>query len=141
MEILMFLADNKLASLRLIDEYERHSNVIIGVDFDDTINDTFNRGHVNIPELVSMLKDLQTTFNCTLCVWTANLNEELVRTTWANLGLTIDYYNESPIKLFNPAKPYFNILLDDRAGLDSAFITLSNLYNYLLIKKEANVEN
>ena len=135
----MFLADNKLASLRLIDEYEKHQNIIIGVDFDDTINDTFNRGHVNIPELVSMLKDLQTTFNCTLCVWTANINEELVRTTWANLGLTIDYYNESPLKLFNPAKPYFNILLDDRAGLDSAFITLSNLYNYLLKKKAVNV--
>lgn len=137
----MFISNNKLASLRLIDEYEKHSNIIIGVDFDDTINDTFNRGHVNIPELVSMLKDLQTTFNCTLCVWTANINEELVRTTWANLGLTIDYYNESPLKLFNPAKPYFNILLDDRAGLDSAFITLSNLYNYLLKKKAANVEN
>ena len=130
----MFISNNELAVTRLISEYERHKNIIIGVDFDDTINDTFERGHIGIPGLVAMLQQLQSEFNCTLCVWTANINEELVRTTWANLGLTIDYYNESPLKLFNPAKPYFNILLDDRAGLDSSFMTLTDLFIYLLNK-------
>ena len=134
----MFLSDNKLAVTRLISEYERHQNIIIGVDFDDTINDTFNRGNLGISVLVGMLHKLQSEFNCTLCVWTANVNEELVRTTWSDLGLTIDYYNESPLKLFNPAKPYFNILLDDRAGLDSSFKTLTELFIYLLKKKALN---
>jgi N-acetyl-gamma-glutamyl-phosphate reductase len=88
-----------------------------------------------------MLRQLQSEFNCTLCVWTANVNEELVRTTWAQLALKIDYYNESPLKLFNTAKPYFNILLDDRAGLDSAFKTLTELFIYLLKKKATNGTN
>ena len=51
----MFIENNILATQRLITEYERHSNIIIGVDFDDTINDTFNKGHVNIPVLVDVL--------------------------------------------------------------------------------------
>lgn len=137
----MFLSNNELAVTRLISEYERHQNIIIGVDFDDTINDTFERGHKQIPILVGMLRQLQSEFNCTLCVWTANVNEELVRTTWDALGLKVDYYNESPLKLFNTAKPYFNILLDDRAGLDSAFKTLTELFIYLLKKKATNGTN
>ena len=132
----MFIKNNELASERLIAEYEKHNNIIIGVDFDDTINDTFKRGHENIQTLVDILKDLQENYNCTLCVWTANLNEELVRERWKELGLVINYYNESPLKLFHPAKPYFNILLDDRAGLDSSYRTLSNLYAYLKTKRK-----
>lgn len=130
----MFVQDNKLATSRLIKEYEAHNNIIIGVDFDDTLFDTHDRKLQHISFLVGLLSQLQKDFNCTLCVWTANVDEQLVRSTWATLGLTIDYYNESPLKKFNKVKPYFNILLDDRAGLDSAFRTLYSLFEHLTLK-------
>lgn len=40
------------------------------------------------------------------------------------LGIRVDYINESPI-LTGAKKPYYNILLDDRAGLLEAFDNLS----------------
>lgn len=94
----MFVQDNKLSTSRLIKEYEAHNNIIIGVDFDDTLFDTHDRKLQHISFLVGLLSQLQKDFNCPLCVWTANVDEQLVRSTWATLGLTIDYYNESPLK-------------------------------------------
>jgi len=130
----MFLSSNELAITRLIEEYKRHNSLIIGVDFDDTINDTFNRG-LDISGIVYLLQRLQSEFNCILCVWTANQNEELVRSKWEELGLKIDYYNTSPLAdKFPGPKPYFNILLDDRAGLYSAWETLKEVYFRHILK-------
>lgn len=129
----MFIKDSTLAIERLIEEYWKHNNLVIGVDFDDTIRDTFGRGLRNIEKLVKKLKALQRDFNCTLCVWTANADEALVRKSWEEKGLNVDYYNESPIKKphFNSVKPYFNVLLDDRAGLDSSYRQIKVLLKVL----------
>lgn len=136
-EIKMFIEDEDLACFRLVNEYTKHNNIIIGVDFDDTIHDTFNRGLLNTGELISILKDLQIKYNCTLCVWTANPDEQKVRAYWEIEGLRIDAYNESPLKSekFNNVKPYFNVLLDDRAGLDSTFKQIKHLRDYLKATK------
>lgn len=138
----MFLSNCELASKRIIDEYTKHNNIIIGVDFDDTIHDTFDRG-LNYKGLVAVLKLLQKDYNCTLCVWTANQDESKVRSHWQSLGLTIDYYNTSPLaSQFPGPKPYFNILLDDRAGLDSAYQVLKNLVFHLLgITHDSKLQN
>ena len=46
----------------------------------------------------------------------------------SNKTLTIvDFVNENPI--MNTRKPYYNILLDDRAGLDSSVYMLRTLLN------------
>ena len=133
----MFIKDNTLTTARLVTEYLKHDNIIIGVDFDDTIHDTFSRGLHHINELISILKELQNDHNCTLCVWTANPNEQKVRDYWESYGLRIDAYNESPLKSekFNNVKPYFNVLLDDRAGLDSTFRQIKHLRDYLKASK------
>ena len=41
-----------------------------------------------------------------------------------------DYINESPL-LPGTKKPFFNILLDDRAGLESAYLVLKHVVNYV----------
>ncbi len=108
---------------RLVAEYKKHGSLIIGVDFDDTIYDCHDQGFT-FPETIRLLQEAQD-LGCKLCVWTANQDELLVFTTWANLGLRINYYNESPVVLHKyQVKPYFNLLLDDRAGLHSAIKTL-----------------
>lgn len=40
-------------------------------------------------------------------------------------GIRVDYVNESPI--MKTRKPYYNILLDDRAGLQESFGVLDTL--------------
>lgn len=37
-----------------------------------------------------------------------------------HFGIAVDYINENP-EIMNTRKPYYNILLDDRAGLECAF--------------------
>lgn len=129
----MFLINEDFATTRLIQEFEAHNGLIIGVDFDDTIYDFHQRGFIeDITKVVELLKDLQNNFGCTLCVWSANRDESHVKAEWDRLGLRIDYYNESPMKKFNPSKPYFNVLLDDRAGLDSTFKQLIKVRDYAL---------
>lgn len=143
----MFLKNNEFAIERLISEYKKHNNLIIGVDFDDTIHDTFNRG-LDVSGIIYLLQRLQQDFNCTLCVWTANQDEAKVREYWESIGLTIDHYNTSPLAdQFPGPKPYFNILLDDRAGLDSSFEQLKQTYLQHIIRSkqetpdDTNIQN
>ena len=119
---------------RLCAEWKRHGSIIIGVDFDDTIYDCHSKGFV-FPYTISTIKRAQK-LGAKLCVWTANANKDLVDSVWNKLELKYDYYNESPIVLHdNQIKPYFNLLLDDRAGLESALHILNRtmvLYNNYL---------
>lgn len=124
------------AAERLYAEYTKHGNLIIGVDFDDTIYDCHANGYV-FPATIDVLKEAQA-LGCKLCVWTANADKALVHSVWADLGLTINYYNESPIKFHDDqVKPYFNLLLDDRAGLGDALYSLITVI--VLIKANQHV--
>ena len=112
-----------MATYRLVREWQAHDGIIIGVDFDDTIYDCHKKGF-KFWNTVHLLQVAQS-MGCTLCVWTANSNKQLVTDHWNLSVLTINYYNESPIVLHEgQVKPYFNLLLDDRAGLASALISL-----------------
>lgn len=46
-----------------------------------------------------------------------------------HFGIEPDYVNESPL-LKGTKKPFFNLLLDDRAGLQSAYVILKNVLDY-----------
>jgi len=109
---------------RLFREWNTHDGIIIGVDFDDTVYDCHDKGF-EFGVLIKAIKEAQK-MGCTICVWTANSDTQKVRDHFKKIDITIDYYNESPIKLekMNTQKPYFNLLLDDRAGLESAYIAL-----------------
>ena len=128
------------AADRLFKEWCLHGAIIIGVDFDDTIYDCHSNGF-EFPYTVTTLKRAQQ-LGAKLCVWTANADKELVERTWNELGLAYDYYNESPVKIHdNQVKPYFNLLLDDRAGLESALTVLiraMSTYDSYIIKEKNN---
>ena len=122
---------------RLFKEWCLHGSIIIGVDFDDTIYDCHSNGF-EFPHTVTTLKRAQQ-LGAQLCVWTANGDRELVQRTWDKLGLIYDCYNRSPIVFYkNQVKPYFNLLLDDRAGLSSALHILNLTmiqYSHYLARK------
>lgn len=56
-------------------------------------------------------------------------NDDAKKLAWMkeyceHYGIRVDYINESPV--MQTKKPYYNILLDDRAGLDSAYTILED---------------
>lgn len=120
---------------RLIIDYNRHSTLYIAFDYDNTIFDYHGTGET-YPKMIHLLQFLShypNTFK--LILFTGNEGDKLkvIKQHCSELNIHVQYVNESPI--MNTIKPYFNILLDDRAGLYEAYqiliLTLNSLeFNY-----------
>lgn len=116
---------------RLKREYDTHGKLVVGFDFDNTVFDVHNNGG-NYSEVISLLQECKK-LGFILCLYTAELREDWLK--WKadyckHFGIEPDYINESPL-LPGTSKPFFNILLDDRAGLESAYLTLKEVVNYV----------
>ena len=111
---------------RLEKELNTYGNLVIGFDFDNTIFDVHNNGG-NYKDIIDALKECKD-LGWILCLYTAESNEEWLK--WKidyckHFGIEPDYVNESPL-LKGTKKPFFSLLLDDRAGLQSAYLILKN---------------
>jgi len=119
----------KNAVMRLYNEYKKHPRLVIAVDFDDTVFD-YHSGGEKHEKVLQLLKDCKR-HNFYLVVWTASDPSRFheMRVFLSDRGIHIDSINENPIPLpfGNHKKIYYNILLDDRAGLSSAVDTLETL--------------
>lgn len=104
---------------KLLEQYNTHNSIVIGVDFDFTIYDPITHTvHTDIINLLLQAEQL----NCKLCLWTANLSRiPYILDVCKQHGLDFKYINESPIHIEHEVvKPHFNLLLDDTAGLGQA---------------------
>lgn len=115
---------------RLKKEFDTHGKLVVGFDFDNTIFDAHNRGG-NYSKVIEILQECKR-LGFVLCLYTAELREDWLK--WKvdyckHFGIEPDYVNESPL-IPGTKKPFFNILLDDRAGLESAYCILTNVINY-----------
>ena len=112
---------------KIIRNYEKFSNIVVGVDFDFTLVDAVT--NETYQDIVKILKRGQRK-EVIYCIWTANDNNDYVKSKWLEADLEFHYYNESPI---NPGsrKPHFNILLDDSAGLKEALDLFVSFLDYL----------
>ena len=115
---------------RLKEEYDKYKSLVIGFDFDNTVFDYYNKGG-NYCRIINLLKECKD-LGFTLCLWTLELREDWL--DWKikyceHFGFKPDYINDSPI-LQGAKKPFFNLLLDDRAGLESALTILKNVVDY-----------
>lgn len=131
-----FFNNNDLAVERLVKEYRLYNNLIIGFDFDCTIFD-YHKNGLNVQPVINLLKRASDN-GLTMCLHTLCLNYSDVQTKkdYCNsLGINVDYINESPIlkKSFptDRTKPFYSILLDDRAGLPSTFDILTKTLNII----------
>lgn len=121
---------NAGATGRLHDEYDKYGKLIIGFDFDNTIFDYHNCGG-DFRSIILLLQECKT-LGFTLYLFTADSDPEKLK--WKtdfckHYGIEPEYINESPVLKENK-KPYFNILLDDRAGLESAYCILKTVVLY-----------
>lgn len=122
--------DHQQVVARLLNEYHKHGTLCIGFDFDNTIYD-YHKTNTIYPALIQLLQRASAA-NFTMCVYTCNKNLQLVSDYCTANNIRIDYINSSSVTFVSkPHKPYFNLLLDDRAGLQSAFAALTNVLDIL----------
>ena len=119
----------------LMKVYSEHGKIIVGVDFDDTIF-AYSSKNVKLVEKVrKLLQELRS--HITLCLYTIADEKELKYKTalMEEWSIRPDFINESPVDFgYECSKPYFNILLDDKAGLDYTYNIL-NEFKILLTEK------
>lgn len=107
---------------RLLGEYRIHKSLIVAVDFDDTVFD-FHEAGFEYPEVLRILWECQLLgFHLVLFTGTHPDKYESQIAYMAEHGIVIRCVNQNPIPLpfGNHGKMYYNILLDDRAGLGQA---------------------
>ena len=110
---------------RLRKEYNDYKSLYIAFDFDNTVFDYHQVGDTYpiVEKLLTECKQL----GFKLILFTANEDEKLEKAIQycTEHGYAPDYINESPI--MKTRKPFYNLLLDDRAGLGESIKLLSEL--------------
>lgn len=123
---------NDHATLRLMKEYYKHKKLIVAVDFDETVFDTHSKGYTF--DRVFQILDRCQKLGFHLVIFTASEPERypMMLEYYSNKGVKIDSINKNPVDLpyGNHGKIYYNILLDDRAGLGQAMDVLETVLSY-----------
>ena len=120
---------------KLIKAYNQHGSIIVALDFDDTIF-PYTENH-DIKErceaLIELIQSIRK--HIVLCLFSCD-NEHTMRYKVKIMelsGINPDFVNDSPVKIHGETKkPYYNILLDDKAGLSEATQLLINFKNQIL---------
>lgn len=128
---------------RLITEYRKHPKLIIAVDHDDTVFDFHKKGYnyITVISLVRKCKELG--FYITVFTGTPAEKWCEIHDYWDNvLKIPFDSINRNPISLpfGNDGKIYYNILLDDRAGLGQSVEILTELVHWIVMQNHIKNE-
>ena len=110
---------------RLKQDYAVHKSLFVAYDYDNTVFDYHNQG-INYDKIIDVLRTCKS-LGFTLLLFTGNEGEklEIIKKDLRARKVPFDLINENP--LMKTRKPYYNILLDDRAGLKEAYNTLKKL--------------
>lgn len=123
---------------RLYREYKKHGSLCIGFDFDGTVHDFHGTG-ASYPAMEELLRELKE-INCRLICWSCYRHHDYIEAYLKKNNIPFDGINTDGIHLpWETRKPFFNALLDDRAGLHQVFWELKGLVR--LIKTEQNDSN
>lgn len=125
-------------SNRLKKEWTEHGRLIVAYDFDNTVFDFHGEGHC-YDEVVELLRECKE-IGAFLIVFTAAGSERypFIEQYLKEKDIPYDAINENmpglPFSSGN-SKVYYNVLLDDRAGLSSAMMSLQSAIHYMKRKK------
>lgn len=113
------------ALLRLIEQYEKQNQLVIAYDFDDTVKPFYS---ANCCEIQSLLRSAKRALNPYFIVYTSNSKTEEIKQFLDEENIPYDSINENaPFVPFKSGKLFYNILLDDKAGLAQAASNLKDL--------------
>lgn len=119
--------DSNFLLQRLIEQYQKQDKIIIAYDFDDTVSPCYC---ANCTEVQSVLRMSKENLNAYFIVYTSNNNHIGIKKFLDFHGLPYDAINQNaPFVPFNNPedKLFYNIFLDDKAGLGEAVRTLKTL--------------
>lgn len=129
-----YLSDNYCIT-RLIAEYRKYGSLVVAYDFDNTVYDYHKQGH-DYSEVIELIRECHQ-YGLILIVFTAEEDTLKVSNWLTAQNIPFDLINENPPFFQSESrKIYWNVLLDDRAGLWSSFVQLSAVIEY--IKGETN---
>jgi hypothetical protein len=116
--------DTQLCIDRLYKVYQKHNNIIIACDFDETIY-PFHNPSEKFEKVIELLQECSK-LNLTIIIFTSGLNERhiFMREYCQNLDINIYGINKNVDSMKygrEGAKVYYNILLDDKAGLGQSY--------------------
>lgn len=120
-------------------QYEQHGQLILGVDFDNTIfplTDDFENED-RCREVLGAIQDLKKKLKgkLVICLWTVadpySLKYKIAIMRYEKIAP--DFVNKSPLdgQFGECRKPFFNLLLDDNAGLDETLKVLKQFTDEL----------
>lgn len=111
---------------RLINEWVKHKSLIIAYDYDNTVFDYHNVG-LKFTNTISVLRECKQ-YGCKFIVFSCSPTDrhpEMIKYLDDN-DIPWDTINENIVELHGgQGKLFFNILLDDRAGLKSSISILN----------------
>jgi len=115
---------------RLIRVHQEHGGLTVAVDFDNTLydfhyeNEKSMRAKYDFSEIDALLRRLKAA-KCFIAIWTANDDDELIKRILVERNIPYDAINENPPYFKSESrKIYYNVLLDDAAGLRETYLLL-----------------
>ena len=118
--------DESICVDRLVTEWRKHGRILIATDFDDSVFG-FHDPTDTHPKMLALLKECSD-MGCLITIFTAATPTrwDMMREFLETRGVKVASINKNAIELpyGNWGKPYWNILVDDRAGLPSAYRVL-----------------
>lgn len=119
-----YLSEDNVTN-RLIKEWKDYGKLIIAYDYDNTVFDYHSEGH-SYDDVIQLLKDCKKV-GAYFILFTACEESKFteIEQYLTDNDIPVDLINDTPSFVpFRGKKPYYNILLDDRAGLPSAYRSL-----------------
>lgn len=114
--------NNSNAAFRLVNEWDKYGQIVVAYDFDNTVYDYHKEGH-DYSEVIELIHEVHEA-GAYLMVYTARPDDQLdyVSKYLNENKIPFDSINQMPdfLPFTENKKLYYNILLDDRAGLQSA---------------------
>lgn len=110
---------------RLKREYQQHNDLVIAVDFDDTVYDCHKMSRT-YDDVLTLLRRAQK--YCKIYAWTGHFEEDYdrIRQYFLDNGVNLTGINEDTC-ISVGRKMYANIYLDDRGGLPTTYALLKKL--------------
>jgi hypothetical protein len=125
--------NNQVAFERLLEEYKKYGKLVVALDLDDTIFNYHKKENWTYPAVVELIKRCQN-LGFYICLFTGTPKDKWPesRAYCESLGIKLTSINENafPMCFGNDGKIYYNILLDDRAGLSAAYEVLKRVVDY-----------
>jgi len=130
----MFLSSNGTFQLsRLYGQYLKHNRIIIAYDIDDTVRPFYCK---NCDDTIKLIKEAKEVLNAYFVVYTSNPDIDGVKKFLKEKELPYDTINENlPFIPYSTGKLFYNIFLDDKAGLDQAKSVLRELIGIVKSKQ------